>query len=170
MKIALLVLLFLLPSGYGFFLSNRIQKRAQNLKHFKACIEKIYIQVTEYRSNLEEIFAGLAKDYSSDMCLAFMEISTKMSEGKTDVGEIFYDAFAKRQLLYGFGSQEMLLVEDISKVLANGKMNSQRQYIGSAVESAEVLSEACMRECEKSAGAYRKIGILAGLFLVVVFI
>ncbi len=170
MKIILLSILFLFPSAFGFHLSKNTEKCFKNLKYLNICLEKIHIQITQYLIPLGDIFYELSKEEIKPLDEIFLNIYKGIENGGQSFKDIFLNEFEIKKETLGFASEEMDLIKNISELMGSGNVISQEKYLTGLIKSSEKMLAYREEQYKTKSSSYKKLGILAGAFLVIVFL
>lgn len=170
MKIILLSILFLFPSVFGFRLSKKTEKCFKNLKYLHLCLEKIYIQITQYLMPLGDIFYELSKEEIMPLNEIFLNIYKGIESGGQSFKDIFLNEFEIKKETLGFAGEEMELIKNISELMGSSNVIGQEKYMTGLIKSSEKLLAYREEQYKTKASSYKKLGILAGAFLVIVFL
>ncbi|MEL7570339.1 MAG: stage III sporulation protein AB [Eubacteriaceae bacterium] len=170
MKIILLSVLFIMPIAIGFHLSKKTEKCYKNLKYLNMCLEKIHIQITQYLIPLGDIFYELSKEEIKPMDEIFLSICKGIENGGQTFKYVFYSEFELKKETLGFANEEMDLIKNISELMGSSNVTGQEKYLAGLIKSSEKLLTYREEQYKTKASSYKKLGILAGAFLVIVFL
>lgn len=170
MKIILLVTLFFIPVFFGFHLSINSEKRFKNIRYFSNCLEKIHIKITQYLIPLEDIFFELSNEEIEPFNYIFININKRIINGGETFKDIFLCEFSNAQALLGFAEEEMNLIKSTAELLGSSNVEGQEKYLIGLTKLSEKILKLREEEYKTTSSAYKKLGIMAGLFLVIIFI
>ncbi|NMC56781.1 MAG: hypothetical protein GYA50_06140 [Eubacteriaceae bacterium] len=170
MKIILLSVLFILPVAVGFNLSKKTERCYKNLRYLSMCLEKIHIQITQYLMPLGDIFYELSKEEIKPMDEIFLNIYRGIENGGQTFKNMFLNEFEQKKETLGFASDEMDLIKNIGDLMGSSNVAGQEKYLTGLIKSSEKLLAYREEQYKTKASSYKKLGILAGAFLVIVFL
>lgn len=170
MKIILLSILFLSPCAFGFYLSKKTEKCYKNLKYLHICLEKIHIQITQYLIPLSDIFYELSKEKIMPFSEIFINIYKLIENGGKSFKDIFFNEFEIKKEILGFSTEEMDFIKNISELMGSSNVIGQEKYLSGLIKSSEKLLASREDQYKTKSSSYKKLGILAGTFLVIVFL
>jgi stage III sporulation protein AB len=119
---------------------------------------------------LEDIFLALSNENIKPFDAIFINIHRRIISGGESFKDIFLSEFYTAQTVLGFGEEEMNLIKNTAELLGNSNVEGQEKYIKGLINISEKILKSREDEFKKIASSYKKLGIMAGLFLVIVFI
>jgi len=170
MKIILLAVLFMLPSCYGFHISKKTEKCFKNIRYLHMCLQKMRVQITQYLMPLGDIFYEFSQESPAPFCDIYKNIYTRTEKGGKPFKTIFLSEFEANREVLGFEAEEMQLIKNIGELMGSSNAAGQEKYLDGLIKLSQKILDEKEKIFKTKSAAYKKIGILAGLFLVIVFI
>jgi stage III sporulation protein AB len=119
---------------------------------------------------LEDIFLELSNENIKPFDVIFINIHRRIISGGESFKDIYLSEFCATQALLGFDKEEMNLIKNTAELLGSSNVEGQEKFLKGLIQLSEKILKSREEEYKKTSSAYKKLGIMAGLFLVIVFI
>lgn len=167
LRLAGLLLLFSSATLTGFYCAAELQEQERLLRHLATYLRQFSLQLDCLRAPPAQIAQQLARQ--QEFCGERLLVSLGQSflpDGS--FGGALGRALAACPGLRKSGVDELLL--PLGDVIGVRELSTQLAAIASAVLLLEQRQSVAKDACEKKGGLYRRLGMLAGVLLVVVFL
>lgn len=164
MKYFLLLMLVLIGGGVGYLFARKYKKRADFFSALIFLCQKFDVEINYSRERLKNIFLSLDEKNKKNLYgIDKNFISYLDKEVDLDKGELFKEInFLK--------DNEKDMIFPFFRCLGRGDVDSQSKEIKNYQNRFETLSTQAEQENKKYGSLSIKLGIIVGLFLVVLFI
>ncbi len=158
-------------TGIGFFAASEILRRERQLRMLYAAFLLIEGDIRYQKSSLPEAFSAAAAREQGEFSEFFASVSERLYAHETESFEqVFCEQLHKTFAGSALTSKDIALLEQLSRMC--GRMDDALQV--AAIEwyleqSAQVLKELA-RENREKATLFRRMGILFGIFLLVLLL
>ena len=156
LKIIGIILILTISVTIGFILCNNLRTRLKNITSLCSFIEHISDNIQLYKTPLDEIYASFSDDYLE---------KTGFISG-LDSG--FYNSAANCGLLYG--DEESKIIRNIGEKLGCGTVEEMSKLCISSIDKLRRLEDKLRCELPDKQKVYRRISIIAGASIIIMFI
>ena len=171
MRIIGMMMVFIASSGIGIAYSYMYKKRIEDLSNWKKCIIHLKNEINFSLTPLPEAFEMISKRYIGPFSTFFYELSCILDNHST-TPLIKLDEKKLRDLLNGtcLGEKDNRVIIDFIKNIGLSDKDSQISTINLHLESLENEIQDARKDEEKNNKLYKTLGVLAGIFIIVIFI
>jgi stage III sporulation protein AB len=171
MKILGMILVFISSSGIGLLYSYICKKRVTDLKEWKKGLVILKNEINFSLTPLSEAFEEVSKRTKGEMSDFYLRLSQQINHNSLkaidklqdkDMLKMLEDTCLNNQDIKGIGS----FVKNLGK---NDKA-SQLGSISLEIENLDLEIETARISEEKNSKLFKTIGVLAGVFIIVIFI
>lgn len=164
MKYILLIALLIVCVLIGYIFSRKYSTRANFFKAIISLCQKFDIEINYSRERLKNIFLNLDENIKKDLkgidknYLSFIDKETPLDKNSLFIGINFLKE-EEKDVLFNF-----------FRVLGRSDVESQSREIKNFLKRFEELSQTAITENKKYGSLSIKLGVIAGLVLIVLFI
>lgn len=164
MKYALLVILFLICTFVGYFFSLKYKKRQKFFSSLIMLAEKLDVEINYSRERLKK----LIQEFDNNQRKNLMGIENNYLNFLDGDEELNSELLFKNISFLKPSEKDLVFL--FFKNLGRSDVENQSKEIKSYVKRFEEQSKICDSENKKYGSLCTKLGIIAGLFLVVILI
>jgi stage III sporulation protein AB len=171
MKIIGCILVIASSTGMGFFFSNEIRCRIDDLKELKKLIGLLRGDIRYANTPLPEAISSINRRHSGKFTIFFGNVSEKLHElsGKT-FSEVWKNAAEKELANTSLSKKDKLNLiqfgDNLGYLDKDMQMNTLDLYISQLEDEIRDLS----KSVKEKAYLYNTLGIMAGIFIVIIMI
>ena len=165
--IRLLIGIFLVGFGgfLGYFFSKKYRKRKEFFLQMSQFNERFLTEITYYKRPISKFLA--TRDYKGEFDLLLQTFYASLQE-ESCAGARFMEI---RKEEYSFlNVDERAFVEDYFQTIGKGNTLSQKEYFSSVKTELSLRREKSESECKKLVDLYVKLGLLAGLAVLIIIV
>lgn len=168
MKISGCILILLSTTGIGYLLGSEYLRRIEDLRAIKSIVFLLQGDIRYGNTMLSQAFSNAARRHGGSLADFLKEVSIQLEEGE---GLPFYDIWKNAQEKHlkdrSFSKKDKHLLEELAKNLGYQEKEMQLKSLeGYGKEVEEKLTQLSAEMKEKTR-LYRMLGILAGIFVVI---
>lgn len=166
LKSILYMLVLLSSTSIGALLSQKYQKREEELKDFKTAFIMFKTKICYTYEPLQEIFKDISKNIQSKTKIVFEKTIKYMKEkNATESWNL-----ALEETTTNLTKEDKKALSTLGKLLGKTNIEGQINEINLSLEFLETQIENARQEKEKSAKLYKTLGAIAGIGIVIILI
>ena len=164
MKIILIVILFATSLSIGYFFAAKYRKRQQFFQSMVMLCQKFDVEINYSKERVKNVISNLDEKHKNKLFgIDKNYISFLDQENSLDKDTLFKNiSFLKED--------EKDLIYMFFKSLGRSDLDSQSKEINNFLSRFETLSSAAEKDNKKYGSLSIKLGLIAGLFITVLFI
>lgn len=160
-KVVLAIILFALCSWTGFYKSNCIKARYQNLCHMKAALSNLKIQISFFGYDIAHALSLAAKNTSIEVLFKKAAVMVEKSGAQKAWNEATDEYF--KELL--FEEEDLMVIKMLAQKLGMTDSEGQIKNIDGVCAMLDTNIADAKSKKEKYSSLYLRGGVLVGVFL-----
>lgn len=154
----------------GFEISNRLRERPKLIRQLKNALQILEAEILYSQLPLKDAFASIAKQLPEPIKSFFQKLAIELEENKTDLYSVWSQHVDELDQLSSIGKNEKEILKQFGRTLGQHDFNQQQKHIQLAVHHLDrELEEARDNEFKYSKMA-KSLGLLCGLFIVLLLL
>lgn len=154
----------------GFEISNRFRERPKIIRQLKNALQILEAEILYSQLPLQDAFESIAKQLPNPTKLFFQGLSNNLTKEKTDLYNVWSQQIDQLDETTAMGKNEKEILMQFGRTLGQHDFNQQQKHIQLAVYHLDrELEEARDNEFKYSKMA-KSLGLLCGLFIVLLLI
>ncbi|WP_404452981.1 stage III sporulation protein SpoAB [Virgibacillus necropolis] len=157
-------------SWIGFEISNRLRERPKLIRQFKNALQILEAEILYSQLPLKDAFDSIAKQLPNPTGAFFQKLAHNLDENKTDLYSVWSHHVNELKQTTAIGKNEKEILKQFGRTLGQHDFDQQQKHIQLAVHHLDrELEEARDNEFKYSKMA-KSLGLLCGLFIVLLLI
>ncbi len=157
--------------GLGMLLAAGCKKRVSQLVQLETAISQLEFDIDFLCLELDESFEKIIVRMDGALKEVFVYIRERLKNQKgTDMQRVWARAFKRCEDEIFLSGEDMQIVFDFSKNLGCGNRSTEKNNIKAALMRLKVAEEEARESAKKNVKMYRGLGLLAGIFIILVLI
>ncbi len=165
-KTILLITIFLLSTAIGLLISKMYENRVTELKQFKNILNILKTKIKFTYEPLKEIFRQISQDKSTKIEEIFENMTYKLSF--EDVKTSWRDSIQEADI--SITQEDKDVLKELGKILGQTDADSQVSEIEVTETFLDMQIEKAEENRKKNQKIYKTLGVLVGLFFVIILI
>ncbi|MFZ3577152.1 stage III sporulation protein SpoIIIAB [Virgibacillus sp. DJP39] len=154
----------------GFEVSNRFRERPKLIRQLKNALQILEAEILYSQLSLRDAFASIAKQLPDPTKSFFESLAISLGEEKTDLYRVWSEQVNVLDQTSAIGKNEQEILNQFGRTLGQHDFSQQQKHIQLAVHHLDrELEEARDNEFKYSKMA-KSLGLLCGLFIVLLLI
>ena len=155
----------------GIMFAARSKKRVVQLGEFKKALNQLEFDIDFLNITLAESFDKLANNSEGTFRRVFSQIAGSVRKNRCQsMAMVWKYAIQKYRDEIFLSDDEINIIIDFSKNLGSGDREKEKNNIKLATMRLSVAESEAREETNKNAKMYRGLGVLSGLFIVILLI
>ncbi|MDD3172442.1 MAG: stage III sporulation protein AB [Herbinix sp.] len=165
------ILVIVSSTGMGFFFSNELRCRIENLKEFKKLIGLLRGDIRYANTPLPEAISSITRRHSGNFDAFFNHVNAKLHEfsGQT-FSEVWKEAVQKEMADTSMSNKDKLHIIQFGETLGYLDKDMQMNTIDLFVSQLEDEIKDLSKTIKEKAYLYNTLGIMAGIFIIIIMI
>lgn len=165
-KTILLITIFLLSTAIGLLISKMYENRVTELNQFKNILNILKTKIKFTYEPLKEIFRQISQDKSNKIEEIFENMTYKLSF--EDVKTSWRDSIQEADI--SITQEDKDVLKELGKILGQTDADSQVSEIEVTETFLDMQIEKAEENRKKNQKIYKTLGVLVGLFFVIILI
>ena len=165
-KTILLIAIFLMSTAIGIIISKMYENRVKELKQFKNTLNILKTKIKFTYEPLIDIFKQISQETSNKVEKIFENMTYKLSFG--DVKNSWRDSIQEADI--SITQEDKDVLKELGKVLGQTDAESQVSEIEVTETFLDMQIEKAEEDRKKNQKIYKTLGILIGLFFVILLV
>lgn len=165
-KYLIYILLFASSTTIGFLMSQKYEKRVQELKDFKSALTVFKTKIRFTYAPLKDIFEDISKSISSKTSQVFRLASEYME--KENATDCWYKALDDIEL--EITKEDKETIKSLGKLLGKTDLEGQISEIDLCLNFLEKQIEKSEIERDKNSKLYKALGSIAGIGIIIILL
>ncbi|ASK63227.1 stage III sporulation protein SpoAB [Virgibacillus phasianinus] len=154
----------------GFEISNKLRDRPKHIRQLKNALQILEAEILYSQLPLRDAFDSIAKQLPDPTRTFFQDLAINLDENKTDLFSVWSQHMEMLNRISAIGKNEKEILNQFGRTLGQHDFNQQQKHIQLAVHHLDrELEEARDNEMKYSKMA-KSLGVLSGLFIVLLLI
>ena len=155
----------------GMVFAARSKKRVAQLGEFKRALNQLEFDIDFLNITLAESFEKLANNSEETLRKVFSQIASSVRKNRCqNLAIVWKYAIQKYKDEIFLTDDEINIIIDFSKNLGSGDREKEKNNIKLAIMRLSVAEGEAREETNKNAKMYRGLGVLSGVFIVILLI
>ena len=162
----LLILIFIMSSSIGIYISKMYENRVKELKQFKNILNILKGKIKFTYEPLGEIFKQISQNSSNKIEEIFDDMVNKMMF--EDVKDAWKDSIQEADI--SLKQEDKDILKDLGKTLGQTDVENQISNINLTENFLNMQIEKAELDRQKNQKIYKTLGVIAGLIFVIILI
>ena len=167
-KMCGIIMLISGTAGLGFFASRKLGMRTKTLQSLLECLEMIEWELETNMPPTKQLFREVSVRVSAPASLFIIECMSKMESDEYSLSEMWNQA-AEEQLT-ALKPEDLEVLLPVGAVLGRYDADSQRNAITAAHNRLDMHWKDSIAEKKRLGRLYNTLGVMVGIFLVIIFL
>lgn len=171
MKILGCIMVIGASSGIGFFFSNEMRCRLEDLKELKKMVGLLRGDIRYANTPLPEALGAITRRHNGSFNNFFKNVSTRLCElsGQT-FAQIWQEGVVKELIDTSLSKKDKLLLTQFGDNLGYLDKEMQMNVIDLYISQLEEEIKEMTKTLKEKSYLYNSLGVMAGIFIVVIMI
>lgn len=157
-----------LGGGYiGLLLASTLDIRVRQLEQFRLAIEQMGFSISFLKLPVAEAFCGAAKSRSGAVGRILSGAASEISENRLSPAVALERSVQRNRSSLCVGEEELDILSEFAASLGRGDAESELSNINAACARLKIAQAAAEGERDQKGRMWRGIGLLCGMFAVV---
>ena len=164
--------MILICSGYlGILFSGRFKKRVRQLEELQNAMLQLEFDIDFLNVTLCEAFEGIAKNTDGILKEVFFYVADRLQKSPgCDMQRLWQRAMIKYSDDLALTEEDIQIIRDFSKTLGSGNREKEKNNIKVTQMRLKIAVDEAVSEAKKNIKMYRGLGLLSGVFMVIVLV
>lgn len=150
----------------GFDMSNRLGERANQIRQFILSLQMVEAEMVYSQLTLQQIFLTVSKKTSFPINRFYDQLSNQLTEVVTDFLAIWDDELNELMKISALKKNEHEIIKQFGRNLGQHTFIQQQKHIKLAIHHLQRELDEAIDQRRKYEKMMRSLGILIGLFIV----
>lgn len=164
------LLLILSTTCFGWYMSNRLEKRPKHIRQFKNALQLLEAEITYSQAPLQNAFQTLGSQFSAPLKHFFQGLSKDMSSQKSDFIYLWNKWTEELEQIASFNKSELEIIKQFGHSLGQHDFTQQQKQIQLTLTHLDRQLQEAYDEQLKYSSLAKSLGALSGIFLVLLLI
>lgn len=158
-------------AALGIFFASGFQKRVKQLTELENAFMQLEFDVDFLNITLDESFEKIAKNSVGGIKEVFLYVSDRLKKNRCcDLSKIWKRALerSKYDLFLSDTDKEILI--DFSKTLGSGNREKEKNNIKMGLMRLKIAKDEAQNAAASNTKMYRGLGLLTGIFIIIVLV
>lgn len=170
-KISLLVMVLVVSTMIGFFISNKFSERVKELEDLATALELFETKISYTYDSLIDTFTYISENLKTKIYRIFFITAEHLRENKNlSAGEIFRNVIDEEKIFLELNKKDIEIIKNLSIALGQVDLETQLKNINLVSNLLNVQLKEAREEKMKNFKVYRNMGVLTGLVLIILLI
>lgn len=153
----------------GIVLSGKFKSRVIQLKELQNVMTQLEFDIDFLNITLDESFERISRNIESPLKSVILYVSDRLKKNPgADMQRLWSRAISKYRYDLALSKEDTGILVDFAKTLGEGNREKEKNNIKLAQMRIKMALEQACTEADKNVKMYRGLGLLAGVFIVIV--
>ncbi len=162
------LLLICTTTWIGFDMSNRLGERTKQIRQFILSLQMLEAEIVYSQLTLQDIFRTVCNKTNYPINQFYGQMTDKLSDVVTDFLEVWDEALHKLIKISALKKNEQEIIKQFGRSLGQHSSIQQQKHITLAIHHLEQELDEAIEQRGKYEKMMRSLGILIGIFIVLI--
>lgn len=163
------VLLICATTLIGFDRASKLSKRPKEIIQIKHALQILEAEIVYSQATLSEAFNKIAQQLPSPVAILFQRVATEL-QTSSDLTKTWIEQVNYFLMHASLSQDEAEVLKQFGKTLGQHDITQQKKYIQLALTHLDRILTEAQENHQRYGKMYKNLGVLAGLFLVLLLI
>lgn len=152
----------------GFDMSNRLGDRTKQIRQFILSLQMIEAEVVYSQLTLQDIFHTVSNKTAYPINEFYRQMTHKLSDVVTDFLDVWDEALNRLMKVSALKKNEQEIIKQFGRSLGQHSSLQQQKHITLAIHHLERELDEALEQRDKYEKMMRSLGVLIGIFIVLI--
>jgi stage III sporulation protein AB len=164
------ILLIIATTQIGFEIAKRLANRPRQIRQLKNALQVLEAEIVYGQTPIHEVFMRLSSQIPKPLSLFFEQLTEKLQGNQISLYGVWKEVLDRFWLKTAMKKNEKEILEQFGQTLGQHDFVQQQKHIQLALTHLDRELENAEDEKNKYSRMARSLGVLSGLFIVLLFI
>ncbi|MBB6454232.1 stage III sporulation protein AB [Salirhabdus euzebyi] len=164
------ILLLCATTLIGFDIAKRLENRPRQIRQLKNALQVMEAEIVYGHSPVQEVFLRLSKQVPKPLALLFHQLYLELENKQLSLYEVWKSTLDNFWHKTAMKKEEKEVMEQFGQTLGQHDFVQQQKHIRLALSHLDRELESAEEEKRKYGRMARSLGVLGGLFIILLFI
>lgn len=156
---------------FGFELSNRLRRRTKQIRYLKMALESLETEIVFAMTPLAEACIKVSVQLADQTVGSFFQkVGLRLSKEESLVTDIWDHVLEKWRQETDLKDSEINILKQFGQTLGQQDLENQRKQIRLAISYFDQEEKQALEGQQKYESMYKSLGLLAGVFIVLIML
>lgn len=157
-------------SFLGFDLSNRLTNRTRYLQQLISTLQMMEAEMTYSKKTLQQIFHTLSKKVQGPIGSFYESLEQQLKKRVTNFYDVWLQEVNTLRTEASLTENDVEVLQQFGRTIGEHSANEQRKQIQLTIYHLQIARDQSQQKQQRYATMLKTIGVLSGLFIVILLI